>query len=362
MSFFDKIKQGVSNVVPGGRDKVTASTTGGIGGGGGAMGFEDDMIISKPVIVFHASQIFFSFLAMCCFASVAAFQAKWGVGPSGLSGFAIFVSVFTLVLSAGLLAIPVLYERYDRLTRFARVLKEARVAFIFGGTGLVLNLLIAFIVTISAWTEAGCKNADNDPNAKKGDAFKKGLDGWCATKKAGAVFFWLAFASWAVHFGLLVWDWRKGRLGAPRDPPFQHPAEQDDADAESVYQPLPPVRHDEDEGPFMDTAQRYSGAPSTDYAGGYGGDNRDTAYSGTSGYGGGAAPSGYAASSPARGRQSIDAYGAFSDPAPSGFDAPAGEAGSRVSRTMQYADPYAAVRASVATSQPPSYSPYQGYR
>ena len=220
----------------------------------------------------------------------------------------------------------------------------------------------SFITTISAWTEPGCKNPDNDPNASKGDGFKNGLPGWCDTKKAGAIFFWLAFASWAVHFGLLVWDWRKGRLGAPRDPPFQHPAEQDDADAESVYQPLPPVRHDEDEGPFMDTAQRYSGAPTSEYSGGYGGDNRDTAYSGTSGYGGGAAPSGYAASSPARGRQSIDAYGAFSDPAPTGFDAPAGEGGNRVSRTMQYADPYAAVRASVATSQPPSYSPYQGYR
>jgi hypothetical protein len=39
------------------------------------------MIISKPVIVCHACQIFFAFVAMCCFASVAAFQAKWKVGP-----------------------------------------------------------------------------------------------------------------------------------------------------------------------------------------------------------------------------------------------------------------------------------------
>ena len=39
------------------------------------------MIISKPAIVFHTSQIFFNFLAMACFASVASFQAKWGVGP-----------------------------------------------------------------------------------------------------------------------------------------------------------------------------------------------------------------------------------------------------------------------------------------
>jgi hypothetical protein len=66
----------------------------------------------------------------------------------------------------------------------------------------------------------------------------------------------------------------------------------------------------------------------------------------------------------ARGRPSIDAYGAFSDPPPSGFGAPPSPG---VSRTMQYADPYAAVRASIVTAPaaavpppgPPSYE-YQG--
>ena len=64
-------------------------------------------------------------------------------------------------------------------------------------------------------------------------------------------------------------------------------------------------------------------------------------------------------------RQSIDAYGAFSDPAPSGFAggfAPNqyADSGPRISRTMQYADPYAAVRASIASSSgnvtPPMHS------
>lgn len=45
------------------------------------------MIVSKPAIVCHASEIFFSFLALCCFASVAGFQAKWGVGPCGFTQF-----------------------------------------------------------------------------------------------------------------------------------------------------------------------------------------------------------------------------------------------------------------------------------
>jgi hypothetical protein len=71
-------------------------------------------------------------------------------------------------------------------------------------------------------------------------------------------------------------------------------------------------------------------------------------------------------------RPSMDAYGAFSDPSPSGFGGvsttyappPSDPATPRVSRTMQYADPYAAVRASLATSttSPPSYEPYTGYR
>jgi hypothetical protein len=57
------------------------------------------MIISKPAIIFHTSQAFFNFLSMACFASVASFQAKWGVGPSGLTGFALFVSISGILLS-----------------------------------------------------------------------------------------------------------------------------------------------------------------------------------------------------------------------------------------------------------------------
>lgn len=76
-------------------------------------------------------------------------------------------------------------------------------------------------------------------------------------------------------------------------------------------------------------------------------------------------------------RQSFDAYGAFSDPAPTGFastNSPPAFApplspppeNPRISRTMQYADPYARVRDAVSggASPPPappysSYTPYQ---
>ena len=62
----------------------------------------------------------------------------------------------------------------------------------------MLNFVCRFITTISAWTEAGCKNAKNDPHAKAlGDDFTKGLGGWCSTKKAGAIFFWLVFGECA---------------------------------------------------------------------------------------------------------------------------------------------------------------------
>lgn len=48
-------------------------------------------------------------------------------------------------------------------------------------------------VKLSAFTQKGCKNAANDPHAELGDKFKEGLPGWCRTKKAGSMFFWLGF-------------------------------------------------------------------------------------------------------------------------------------------------------------------------
>lgn len=365
MTLLDRLKDGVSAIVPDkrGRPPMSSSLSGGIGSGNGVVGFEDDMIVSKPAIIFHTSQVFFNFLAMCCFASVAAFQAKWGVGPSGLTGFALFVSIAGMFLSLFMLLVPVVYERYDRLTRLARALKELRVSFILVGTGTTFSLLIAFIVTISAWTEAGCKNADNDPNADKGDDFKNGLDGWCSTKKAGAVFFWLAFAFWIASVVLAVLDWRSGKSNGPRDPPFTHPTGYSEAgdeapeDEESTYEHIPPIRSsspltypNESQSPFAD-ANRYSSATTAT--------NPNASSTNVS-----AAPY----NMPAPSRPSMDAYGAFSDPAPSGFGAGGvQQENPRVSRTMQYADPYAAVRASVASGQgaqpsgPPSYS-YQGYQ
>lgn len=255
-----------------------------------------------------------------------------------------------------MLLVPVAYEKYDKFSRLARTLKEERIAFILTGTGTAANLLIAFTVTISAWTEPGCKDASKDPNASLGTSFKEGLPGWCTTKKAGAVFFWLAFVFWGASLGLLIMDWRSGKLNAPRDPPFTHPPTEsgdidgdDGDDEESSYHQVPPTRPADDSNsagsPFSDS-NRYSAPPAS-----------------------------FTTAAPAP-RPSIDAYGAFSDPAPSGFGnshisstppiLPEPDLGPRVSRTMQYADPYAAVRASIgggnAAPGPPSYTSYQDYR
>ncbi|KAJ4487456.1 hypothetical protein C8R41DRAFT_896210 [Lentinula lateritia] len=392
MDFLDSLKDGIKKMTPGSSNKAPAGF-GGAGGisSSGALGFEDDMIISKPAIVFHVSQIFFNFLAMACFASVAAFQAKWGVGPSGLSGFTLFITILGMLLSAFMLVIPVLYEKYDKFVRVARALKEVRVGFILTATGSIASLLIAFIVTISAWTEPGCKNPDNDPHADKGDAFKSGLSGWCSTKKAAAIFLWLAFVFWAASVILLIINWRQGKLLGPRDPPFQHPADEEyhmgqtqDEDEDDGFTHIPPADSIPSNAttiaptglnPFSDS-NRYSGAPS-----------------GTPAYSSYAAPSSYI---PPVSRPSMDAYGAFSDPPPSGFgpaaaaparpspavaaappSLPEPDLGPQVSRTMQYADPYAAVRASLAGQQSqqaaagdtspsygaaPTYDGYTGYR
>jgi hypothetical protein len=48
-----------------------------------------------------------------------------------------------IFLSLFMLFVPVIYEKYDRLAKLARTLKEVRVTFILTGTGTIVSLLIA---------------------------------------------------------------------------------------------------------------------------------------------------------------------------------------------------------------------------
>lgn len=44
-----------------------------------------------------------------------------------------------------MLLIPVIYEKYDKMARLARALKEVRVGFILSGAGTTFSLLIACV-------------------------------------------------------------------------------------------------------------------------------------------------------------------------------------------------------------------------
>jgi hypothetical protein len=145
-------------------------------------------------------------------------------------------------------------------------------------------------------------------------------------------------AAWATSLTFAFLGWRKNRDSRPRDPPFEEPRDmEEEGDEESAYEVVKQDTDIDTRSPFSD-AYRYSGASST-------------AVGSQGGY---SSPGKYNIPSAPLPRPSLDAYGAFSDPAPTGFGAPSSDSGvSGVSRTMQYADPYAAVRASVAS--PPGY-------
>jgi len=218
----------------------------------------------------------------------------------------------------------------------------------------------SFITTISAWTQPGCKDPKKDPHAgDRDDGFENGLPNWCNTKRAGAIFFWLGFVFWAASFVLTVMDWKSGKSSRPRDPPFTRPAEADDdyddaADEEPAYNR--PVGHRDS---AIDQARpevnKYSSAapsiPPISFP-----DSSAPAMI--------PQPGGYTS---ATSRPSMDFYGAFSDPVPSGYSNPdpySQPEPNRVSRTMQYADPYAAVKASITPPQqpgPPGYGHDGGY-
>ncbi|CAG7849650.1 SubName: Full=Uncharacterized protein {ECO:0000313/EMBL:CCA71321.1} [Serendipita indica DSM 11827] len=334
MAIIDNIKDAVTRFIPQKRESLPEP-----GSAGHGMHRGEDLILSKTFIVASSFQIFLSFIAMCCFAGVASFQAKHKVGPSFLSILAIFDSLVLFFLAAFLLAVPVIYDRYDRLAGLFRALRVTRVALICNGIGIFFSLITAFVTTISVFTQPGCKDPKKDPSAKSaGKAFVAGLPDWCQTKRAGAIFFWLTLLAWLVTTYLAFQEWRTGKtVYRPEDPPFKlppQPVQPHDEDDTDPYSAPPRRQRTEEEDELHDSRSPF-------------GDNRYAGYN-----------------SPA-GRPSMDAYGAFSDPNPSGYghsqyDQPA------VSRTMQYADPYAAVRQSIhgGASSPapgiPQAAPYSG--
>lgn len=71
------------------------------------------------------------------------------LSTAGLSVFALFVSISGMLLALVLLLVPLLNEKYDKLTRLARALKEDRANFVLVGTGTALTFLLAYAVFIT---------------------------------------------------------------------------------------------------------------------------------------------------------------------------------------------------------------------
>ncbi|CAK9786848.1 hypothetical protein CC85DRAFT_309288 [Cutaneotrichosporon oleaginosum] len=282
--------------------------------------------LSKPNLILHSVAIFFTFLAICTMAAVAAFQGKW-FSVSGGTGFTLFLLLLDFTLLIALLSIPLIYDRWDKGRRPAQFLSQARAAFILHVFGTILQAIAAFVVTISAWSNPGCKNPDDDKRAEDlGDDYKNGLGGWCRTKKASGIIGWLALAAW---IGLLILSglaFREDRRNH-KEPSFIPPSSPGALES-GMGRPYDPVGDDD---VFAD---KYEASPAP---------RLDDAY---------AQPRPYAHGRPgvlaqqeqtAMSRPSVDAYGAFDG------DMPGAHAHAEPSRTMQmaYNDPYADLRAQV---------------
>lgn len=213
-------------------------------------------------------------------------------------------------------------------------------------------LLAAFIVTISAWTNAGCKNPDNDKHQDLGDDYKNGLKGWCRTKKASAIFDWLAVAAWLGLTALSGIAFRNERRVSRRaEPGFAPPDSPGFNSGNGMYSQL---GHDEESNVFADKHEEQSHVVSgAQYASGpLHSAPKPYAYP---------APAGVASDS-AMARPSVDAYGAFDGDMPGAMGHHGGAAHhgeGEPSRTLQMAfqDPYAEVRQNVLND---GYAPHGG--
>ncbi|WVN87768.1 uncharacterized protein L203_102963 [Cryptococcus depauperatus CBS 7841] len=180
--------------------------------------------LSKSHLFIHIGAIFFTFLSICTMGAVAGFQAKW-FKISGGTGFVLFILIMSFILTATLMIVPIVYDRWDKLKRAAQFLAQSRSTLILHAFGTLLMLFAAFIVTISAWTAKGCKKADDDPHADLGDDYKNSLNDWCTTKKASAVFTWLSFAAWAALLVLVAIKFRREKKLSHNEPSFIPPPE-----------------------------------------------------------------------------------------------------------------------------------------
>jgi hypothetical protein len=67
------------------------------------------------------------------------------LSTAALSVLAIFDSLILLFLASFLLAVPVVYDKYDKLRGLARALRVIRVAAICNGIGIFFSFITAYV-------------------------------------------------------------------------------------------------------------------------------------------------------------------------------------------------------------------------
>lgn len=128
-------------------------------------------------------QLFFTFLAICCVGSLAAFQRTWGIGvcesaesllpcalpvsprllAAGLNGFLLFLLLLTWFLSLGLLVPPLVWDRYGKLQLARDFLDQPRNAAILQAAGTVLVAIETIALTVSGESAPGDRPRSHRP-------------------------------------------------------------------------------------------------------------------------------------------------------------------------------------------------------
>ncbi|KAI5474233.1 hypothetical protein MNV49_003863, partial [Pseudohyphozyma bogoriensis] len=201
-------------------------------GGGGGKVWDDEDGSGLVNLSLRGAQVFFPFILLCIYIAIATFQKKWGVGPSFLTAFAIFMAVEGIIHGTLFLATPLMYERFTWLRGLARGLRQVRAAAIINGAQSLFMLLMAVITTVSAYT-AGCKDPSKDPHADL-DGYTDAMGGFCRNKRAAAAFWWFNLIAWLTTLAFVILNWRSVRRN-PQSSGFVIPGSQFPADDEEVF-------------------------------------------------------------------------------------------------------------------------------
>ncbi|KAG0150886.1 hypothetical protein CROQUDRAFT_651717 [Cronartium quercuum f. sp. fusiforme G11] len=213
-----------------------------ISGGRGSILDDDD--ISPIQVAIRSATMFFILINLFIYMAIASFQKKWKVGPSGLTGLALFVLCEAFLHALAFLVVPQIYERTDVLKGFARAIRLTRIQFIVYGTQTGLALILSLVATISAYT-GGCKDPKSDPNAELAD-YVSHMGGFCRNKRAAAAFWWFTFLSFGLSLAFVLKSWYTVRKLGPSHPSFEPPRNRtvdEEADDEDFASQVDDLHH-----------------------------------------------------------------------------------------------------------------------